>query len=78
MLKLVRYSLLMVLAPLASFYFSFYVVFNQDKSKLMWCGIIAVIATNLVIASYVIMAWNEKDEESGAETKRGQLGHKSD
>ena len=52
----------MVLAPLASFYFSYYVVFRQDKTKLMWCGLIAVFVTNLVIDAYVVMAWNEKDD----------------
>ena len=62
-LKLIRYSLLMVLIPLLVFYISFYVVFNQQKDKLMWCGLLAVFATNVVIASYVIMAWNEKDDQ---------------
>jgi len=28
-----------------------------------WSGIFAVIAANLVIAAYVIMAWNEDDDE---------------
>ncbi len=69
-LKLIRYSLLMVLAPLAAFYFSYYIFFNQDKTKLMWCGFFAVFVVNLVIASYVIMAWNEpyvrdKSEQKG-------------
>lgn len=63
-LKLIRYSLLMILAPLLSFYVSFYVIFRQDKTKLMWCGLIAVFVTNLVIAAYVVMAWNEKEDES--------------
>jgi len=49
----------MVLFPLGTFYFLFYVTFKQDKAMLGWCGIAAVIAANLVIASYVHMAWNE-------------------
>lgn len=61
-LKLIRYSLLMVLAPLTTFYFSFYVIFKQDNAQLMWCGLLAVLVTNLVIAAYVVMAWNEKDD----------------
>ncbi len=58
-LKLLRYSLLMVLIPLATFYFLFYLVFKQDKDKLGWCGIAAVLAVNIVIFTYVRMAWNE-------------------
>ncbi len=58
-LKLIRYSLLMLLVPLATFYFLFFVIFKQDKDMLGWCGIAAVIAANGVIVSYVMMAWNE-------------------
>jgi len=61
-LKLIRYSLIMVLAPLTAFYLSFYVLFKQDKSKLMWCGFLAVFVVNVVIVSYVVMAWNEPDD----------------
>jgi len=53
----------MVLAPLAAFYFSFYVLFKQDKDKLMWCGFLAVFVVNVVIVSYVVMAWNEPDDQ---------------
>ena len=52
----------MVLIPLATFYFLYYVVFDQDKKQLGWCGIMAVIAANGVIASYVVMAWNEPNQ----------------
>lgn len=61
-LKLIRYSMLLVLVPLGTFYIMFYVVCNKDKDLLGWCGIAAVIATNLVLLSYVVMAWNEKRE----------------
>ena len=54
--------MLLVLAPLGTFYFMFYVIFNKDKDLLGWCGIAAVIATNVVLMSYVVMAWNEKRE----------------
>lgn len=54
----------MVLAPLAAFYLSFYVLFKQDKSKLMWCGFLAVFVVNVVIVSYVVMAWNEPDDSN--------------
>jgi hypothetical protein len=71
-LKLIRYSLLMVLAPLASFYLSYYVLFKQDQTKLMWCGLIAVLVTNIVVASYVVMAWYEKDNGSAVGPNRRQ------
>ena len=68
-LKLIHYSLLMVLIPLATFYFLFYVTFAQDKSKLGMCGFAAVIAANLVIVAYVRMAWMEDRGSTGRGTK---------
>lgn len=62
-LKLVRYSMWMVLAPLGTFYFLYYIVFKQNKDYLGWCGIAAVIAANIVIGLYVHMAWHEDDGE---------------
>lgn len=61
-MKLVRYSILMVVAPLVTFYFLYYAVFNQNKDYLGWCGIAAVIAANIVIGAYVHMAWHEDDD----------------
>lgn len=37
-----------------------------------WSGIAAVIAVNCVIASYVLMAWNEKDDESSGEVNKNR------
>ena len=54
----------MILVPLSVFYFLFYVVFHQNQDMLGWCGISAVFAANIVIAAYVIMAWNEPDPDS--------------
>lgn len=53
----------MVLVPLAVFYILFIFVFNRDKSSLGTCGIAAVIATNVVIGSYVVMAWHEDNAD---------------
>jgi hypothetical protein len=60
----------MVLYPLATFYFLFYVYFEQDKAMLGWCGIAAVIVANLVIASYVRMAWNEDRDDPTNKTHK--------
>eukprot|EP01038_Epipyxis_sp_PR26KG_P004959 gene4959-6934_t len=68
-LKLIRYSLYMILIPLAVFYFLYIVIFKQNQDMLGWCGIAAVIATNCVIASYVIMAWNEPDDGANKKLK---------
>ena len=62
LLKLIRYSLLMVFFPLATFFFVWQVWFKGDMDYLGWSGIAAVIATNIVIALYVVSAWNEVDE----------------
>lgn len=62
-LKLIRYSMVMLLLPLSTFYFLFYIVFEKNNDMLGWCGIAAVIAANLVIASYVMMAWAEDSLE---------------
>jgi Na+/melibiose symporter-like transporter len=50
--------------PLFVFYFFFLVVFKEDKDKLGWCGMAAVVAANIVIVSYVWMAWNEDRDVS--------------
>jgi len=68
-MKLLRYTAVMFTAPVLTFYAMFYFVFNQDKDMLGWCGIAAVVTTNIVIASYVIMAWNEPDPETEEERK---------
>jgi hypothetical protein len=72
-LKLIRYSLLMLFIPLATFYFMFFVVFNGDKDMLAWCGGAAVISANLVVVSYVFMAWNE-DKDENSKTKKYKEG----
>jgi hypothetical protein len=59
-LKLIRYSMMMLLVPLATFYISFYVIFKQNADMLGWCGIFAALSANVVIVAYVLMAWNEE------------------
>lgn len=68
-LKLIRYSLLMLLIPLGTFYFMYYVIFEKRQEMLGWSGIAAVVATNCVIAAYVVMAWNEDDNEEMSPSK---------
>lgn len=55
----------MVLIPLSTFYFFFHIIFKSDPSYLGWSGIAAVFAVNMVIVSYVIMAWNEDIPKDG-------------
>ena len=57
----------MVVLPVLTFYFLFIVVFDEDKLKLEYCGIGAVIVANLIIFAYVRMAWTEDD---GIERKK--------
>ena len=49
----------MVLFPLGTFNYLFYIVFDQNKDMIGLCGIAAVIVANLVMAVYVRMAWME-------------------
>ena len=42
------------------------------------CGILAVIAANLVIAAYVVMAWNEDDADMKRENQNAQARIKTD
>mmetsp|Transcript_29019 Transcript_29019/g.39869 ORF Transcript_29019/g.39869 Transcript_29019/m.39869 type:complete len:96 (-) Transcript_29019:121-408(-) len=77
-LKLLHYSLLMLLIPLATFYFSYYVLFKQNKDMLAWSGILAVIATNCVIVAYVLMAWSEDDVDMKRENREAELSCKTD
>ena len=63
-IKLLRYSVWMIIFPLSTFYFMYYVMFDGDKAMLGWCGIAAVVVANIVMADYVRMAWNEDDVEN--------------
>lgn len=73
-LKLIQYSLMMVLIPLGTFYFSYYVFFKMDPAMLGWSGILAVIATNCVIFAYIKMAFDEDDRYRGTGTGTGTDG----
>lgn len=63
--------MVMLLLPLSTFYFLFYIVFEKNNDMLGWCGIAAVIAANLVIASYVLMAWAEDKVEFSQKRSHG-------
>ena len=68
--KLLQYSVLMFALPLGVFYAMLHGVFRGDVDKVGWCGIAAVVAANVVIAAYVVMAWNEPDP-GGADKRVG-------
>lgn len=69
-MKLLRYTVYMIAFPVGTFYGSYYFLFNKQESGLAWSGILAVIATNIVIASYVLMAWNEDEADQKLEHKK--------
>ena len=47
---------------------------EQNPEMLGWSGIFAVVAANVVIAAYVIMAWNEdEDDKNEARAKAKKL-----
>ena len=77
-LKLIRYSLFMLLFPLATFYLTYFVYHRQDPKMLGWCGMYAVAAANAVVASYVYMAWNEDDTEYKADRATRQQNARLD
>ena len=54
----------MFVIPIGVFYSSFYLIFNGNNDKLGYCGILAIIAVNCVIAAYVRMAWFEDRPDS--------------
>jgi len=72
-MKLVRYSVAMFTFPVGAFFFFQHLVFGSDKNYLGHSGIAAVVAANLVIASYVRMAWLE--DKDGTD---GNAGNKTD
>lgn len=43
-----------------------------------WCGIAAVIAANLVIAAYVLMAWAEDKQDFAQKRADGILKSRTD
>ena len=63
-MKLIRYTIAMFTLPIIVFYAMFYGWYDQNKEMLGWCGIGGVVTANLVIAAYVVMAWNEGKDES--------------
>jgi hypothetical protein len=75
-MKLIRFSVCMVVFPIATFYVAFYGLFKGDLEQIAWAGILAVLATNIVIAAYVIMAWQEEEEEGN--TTKKNAGQTSD
>lgn len=64
-MKLLQYSLLMFVAPIGTYYATLHGFFKGDVQMVGWSGIAAVVVANLVIAAYVVMAWNETDPEDG-------------
>lgn len=63
-LKLIMFSILMVLVPIAVFAMIYFGTSDGHADALSRSGIGAVVAVNLVIFAYVVMAWREdpKDE----------------
>ncbi len=61
-MKLIYFSLLMVLLPLGTYYFLLHIVFQGNKHMVGWCGVAAVFVVNIIIVAYVITAWSEPDE----------------
>ena len=68
----------MILLPLSTFYFLFYFVFEKNNDMLGWCGIAAVIAANLVIAAYVLMAWAEDKQDFAQKRAEGAYKRRVD
>ncbi len=57
----------MVLFPLSTFYVFQFVLFKGNKDMLIWSGFAAVFAVNIVIYSYVWMAWHEDKPNNSKE-----------
>ena len=57
------FTVLMVVIPVMAFYASYVFIYDWKEEGLAWSGFIAVAATNLVVAGYVLMAWNEDQED---------------
>jgi hypothetical protein len=60
----------MILFPLSTFYFFQSIVFKNDKEKMGYSGLAAVVAVNIVIYSYVVMAWKEWDVEKKEDSEK--------
>ena len=62
-LKLIRYSLWMILIPLITFYFFQLIIFKGDNSMISYSGFLAVFSVNVVIFAYIRMAISEDKDE---------------
>lgn len=58
-LKLIFFSILMVLIPLGVFAGIYFASSLDNPNALATSGIGAVIALNMVIVAYIVMAWRE-------------------
>uniref|UniRef100_A0A7S2XVQ8 Vacuolar ATPase assembly integral membrane protein VMA21 homolog n=1 Tax=Fibrocapsa japonica TaxID=94617 RepID=A0A7S2XVQ8_9STRA len=57
--KLGIYSVMMFVFPVVVFFFFNNIILKSNSDRLMWSGFASVLAVNIVIASYIVMAWKE-------------------
>jgi len=68
-MKLLLHTVLMISLPIGTYFFLLHIVFGGDKNMVAWCGAGAICMVNLVIISYVVMAWSEPDDEDEDESE---------
>jgi len=61
-MKLLLYTVLMIALPIGTYFFLLHIVFGGNKNMVGWSGAGAIFMCNVVIVSYVVMAWREDDE----------------
>ena len=49
--------------PIIAFYISFYYIFHTKDIPEAWSGGAAIVTANIVLASYIISAFNEDDDD---------------
>lgn len=62
-MKLLLHTVLMISLPIGTYFFLLHIVFGGDKNMVAWCGAGSICMVNVVIISYVVMAWSEPDDE---------------
>ena len=73
--KLLGFTLLMVVAPISVYFLIANVLMNSSKSSNTWAGAAAALTANIVLVGYIVVAIREdQDEQRPIEQRKAQTG----
>mmetsp|Transcript_7138 Transcript_7138/g.9565 ORF Transcript_7138/g.9565 Transcript_7138/m.9565 type:complete len:107 (-) Transcript_7138:96-416(-) len=76
--KLLLTTAIMFIFPISTYFFFHEIVLANHPSKSMWSGLMAVLATNIVMGCYCISAFYEDAPEAPSPPPTGFFAKKTD